>query len=193
MKRLLFGIDVILKSVHLPRFQKTIQNETEIQQRTRTTTAEVSILALSIFVLLSVAIIGFLVSRSPFELGFNAATIASGSLLFAVSLFLISLEFFIVAIFYPQHIAHFSFIGSSLYGIGLMSMIVGITMALQSFQMGFIPYLFLTWLIVGYTIYYVIRIIKLGFEKPYLWRIVSRVICYSILGVGYLLLSKIGG
>lgn len=193
MKRILLRIYVVLKSIHLPRFRKATQKETDTQQRTRTTTAEVSILALSIFVLLSIATIGFLVSRPPFEFGFNAATIASGSLLFAVSLFLVSLEFFILAIGYPQRITYFSFIGSSLYGIGLMSMIVGITMALQSFQMGFIPYLFLTLLVVGYIIYYVIRIIKIGLEKPYLWRIVSRVICFSILGIGYLLLSKIGG
>lgn len=171
--------------------QKAVQNDTGIQERT--TTAEVSILALSIFVVLSIGIIGFVVSRSPFEFGFNATTIASGSLLFAVSLFLLSLEFFIIAIFYPQHIAYFSFVGSSLYGIGLMSMIVGIAMALRSFQMGFVPYLFLTWLFVGYIIYYVIRVRKLGFEKPYFGRIVIRLLCFSILGIGYFFLSRMGG
>ena len=167
------------------------RNNTQNETKSRAILA--SITSLSIFIALSAGIIGFLVIQATFEFGYNAATVACGSFIFAISMFLLSLEFFIMGIFHSDHIDYFGFIGSCLYGIGLMSMIVGIALALMTFGMCILSYSFLTLLLVGYGIYYGIRVKRVGVESPCVWRVSLRVIYFLILVAGYFLLSTVGG
>ena len=154
---------------------------------------QASITSLSIFVALSAAMTGFLVSQTDFNFGYNAAAVACVSFMFAISVFLISLEFFIVAIFQQQHINYFGFRGACLYGVGLMCMIVGMSLTLKAFGMSILSYAFLSAMLLGYTSYYYLRWKKVGVESPLGWRIALRVIYFLLLGVGYLLLSTVGG
>jgi len=150
--------------------------------------SEVSITSLSIFIALSIGVISFLVTTESILFGYNAVTVSSGMLLLAVSLFFISLEFFILSILHKDHLSDFAFYGSSLYGVGLTSMIVGVSIALRAFGLHCISIIFLALLLVGYSIYYSVRIMKLGLEKPKVSRIGVRAVCFILLIAGFPLL-----
>ena len=97
--------------------------------------AEVSITSLSIYVVLSAAIIGFLASQTPLKFGYNATVVSSGCLLVAIVVFLVAVDFFILCIYHCQHIDWFGLVGSCLYGLGAMVMVVGIAVSLVAFEM----------------------------------------------------------
>lgn len=164
-----------------------------MQSEQKQSAPEASIISLSIFIALSLGVIGVLVTQTQVKFGYNATTVGSASLVLAIALFLFSLEFFILCVSHPDRVEYFGFIGSTLYGIGVTSMIVGISLTLKAFQMCFLSYLFLSLLLVGYGVYYAIRIRSLGFEEPRWKRVLIRVICFAIIIAGYPLVTTVGG
>lgn len=155
--------------------------------------AQASIMSLSIFVALSAGIVACLIVKTDFDFSYNAATVASASFVVAISSFLLAVEFFIQSIYHIEHIDYFGFIGAASYGIGLMSMVVGISLAIAAFGMCALSYLLLSLLLVGYGVYYGIRVRKVGVEAPRVWRVSLRAVYFLLLIVGYILVSTVGG
>ena len=155
--------------------------------------ASASITSLSIFVALSAAIMGFLVSRESLEFQYNAAVISSGCLMLAIVLFLIAIEFFILCIYHCEHIGFFGLLGSCAYGLGVMFMVVGISVALAAFQVKTLSYIFLSFALLGYLAFYGIRTVKLGREDYLGIRLAARMSYILVIATGYGFLITLGG
>lgn len=153
--------------------------------------SELSISALSIFVAVSIAAIGFVATRSPETFGYNATTIAIGSLLFAVSVFLVSLEFFLLAVRHTEHYGYFGFLGSTLYGFGVWSMIIGICLTLVGLDLRVLGYLLLAWVSFLYFCYYLTRVHRFwGEEKSKLnWYVRGSFLVE--IGAGFYLMGSV--
>lgn len=155
--------------------------------------AEASITSLAIFIAICLAILGLLITQTQANFGYNAPTVASFSLVFAIALFVVAIEFFILCISYPDRAEYFGFIGSTMYGIAVALMIVAISLTLEAFQMRFFSYLILTLLLLGYGFYYRIRIKSLLSKEQSRERNIVRGMCALIIAVGYILVSTVGG
>jgi len=156
--------------------------------------AQASVTALSIFIALSVAVVALTVSRHTVSFGFNATIISSASLMVAIILFLIAIEFFILCIYKCEHIDWFGFIGTCLYSFGVGFMVVGIAISMVAFQIRALSYIFLTIALLGNVSYHSLRMKKLKKEETYFCtRIAIRVACLLILVVGFILTWKVGG
>lgn len=156
--------------------------------------AQASIASLSIFVALSAAMIGILAFQPSHEFGYNAWVVSSGSLMIAIVFFLLSAEYFILCLYYCDHIDLFGLIGSCAYGFGVICMIVGIALALKVFGLGVLPYVFVSLALLGYTAYYLLRLWKLrGQESAFAARIAIRIASLLLLIMGFVFLSTVGG
>ncbi len=155
--------------------------------------AQASITSLSIFVALSVAMIGFLASQTSVEFGYNAVVVSSGSLTFAIVLFLIALEFFILCIYQCQHIDWFGLVASCLYVLGAMCMVVGISVSLVAFGLPALSLMFLSVAFLGYLMYYALRLWKLGREDRFKTRMLFRGVSLLLLAIGYAFVATLGG
>jgi hypothetical protein len=155
--------------------------------------AQSSITSLSIFIALSVAVIGLLISQPSVEFSYNAIVISSASLTFAIVLFLVSLEFFILCIYRCEHIDWFGLIGSCLYALGVIFMIVGISIGIVAFGIKELSFMFLSFTFLGYLIYYILRIRKLGKEDNFKTRMAFRGIHLFIIVIGYIFVATVGG
>lgn len=131
----------------------------------RTAALEISIVSLSIFVAVCMGLMAVLMTRPSFQVGINAASIASGTLLVAILLFIFANDFFILMIYYTQH-KHFGLFGSILYGLGEVLMIVGISIAMNALATSMLAYIFLGVFTLGFITYNVIRFYTLRFESP---------------------------
>jgi hypothetical protein len=155
--------------------------------------AQSSITSLSIFIALSVAVIGLLLSRPSVEFGYNAIVVSSVSLTFAIVVFLFALEFFILCIYHCEHIDGFGLVGSCLYALGVMFMIVGISVGIVAFGIKELSFMFLSFAFLGYLVYYILRARKLGREDNFKTRIASRIVHMLIVVVGYVFVATVGG
>ena len=168
-----------------------VQDNEEINRKVRA--AQASITSLSIFVALSVAVVGLMVSREPVGFGYNAIVVSSISLALAIALFFVALEFFILCIYHCEHIDWFGLLGSCLYGLGAMCMLVGISVSLVAFGMRELSFIFLSMVFLGYLVYYALRMSKLGQEDRFKTRMAFRGACILVLAIGYLFLFRVGG
>jgi len=166
-------------------------NNHEIDRKVRA--AQASITSLSIFVVLSVAMIGLLVSPAPVTFGYNATVVSSVFLMLAIVSFLIALEFFILCIYHCKHIDWFGFRASCLYGFGAMCMVVGISVSLLAFGIRALSIVFLSAASVGYLGYYTVRIWKLGREDPFKTRMLFRGVSLLLLVIGFVFVTTLGG
>jgi hypothetical protein len=155
--------------------------------------AQSSITSLSIFIALSVAVIGLLLSRPSVEFGYNAIVVSSVSLTFAIVVFLFALEFFILCIYHCEHIDGFGLVGSCLYALGVMFMIVGISVGIVAFGIKELSFIFLSFAFFGYLVYYILRVWKLGREDNFKTRMAFRSIHLFIIAVGYVFVATVGG
>lgn len=156
--------------------------------------AQASITVLSIFIALGVAVVVLTVSQHIVTFGFNATIISSASLMVAIILFLIAIEFFVLCIYKCEHIDWFGLVGSCLYSFGLEFMIVGIAISMVAFQIRALSYIFLTIALVGDVLYYSLRMKRLKKEETYFTtRIIIRGVCLLILVAGFILTCKVGG
>lgn len=155
--------------------------------------SEISISALSIFVAISIASVGFITTRTSISVGYNAATAGIATLLFAVAMFLVSMEFFLLAILNRQQLAYFGMVGSTLYGVGAIAMVVGVSLLLVVLNLSFLPYLFLAWVALLYVIYYAIRAwkIRTNGESPFRW--IVRGVLAAEVAAGFYLITALGG
>lgn len=147
-----------------------------------------NIVALSIYSAICMATLAVLIMHSSFPLGFNSFTVAGSILLFTLIFFILSIEFSLLAIYAIEHLEYFAFIGSALYGIGLTLMVIGISMVLNTLDMEQLAYVVLTIFAIGYMLYYIIRILKLGLETVAATRIVLRNCSFLLIGLGYYLI-----
>lgn len=156
--------------------------------------AEASITSLAIFIAICLAILGLLITQTQANFGYNAPTVASFSLVFAIALLVVAIEFFILCISHPDRDEYFGFIGSTMYGIAVALMILAISLTLETFQMHFFAYLILSAALLLYSVYYGIRIKSLVSEEGlHRGRIIVRGIWFTIIVVGYILVSTVGG
>jgi hypothetical protein len=167
------------------------QVDEELNRKVRA--AQASITSLSIFVALSMAVIGLVVLWEPIVFGYNATVVSSISLTLAIALFFIALEFFILCIYHSEYIDWFGLLGSCLYGLGATCMMVGISISLTAFGIRQLSFIFLSVTLVGYLVYYALRMSKLGREDRSNIRLAFRGVCISVLVIGYFLLFSIGG
>ena len=166
------------------------QND-ELDRKLRS--AQASITSLSIFVALSVVMMALVVSQQPVTFGFNSTVVSAGSLMFAIILFLIALEFFILCIYHCEHIDWFGLAGSCLYSFGLMSMIFGIALSMVVFEIRELSFMLLSIASIGYVVYYSLRWYKLKKEIYSTTRIVIRFLSFIILIIGFIFASNMGG
>lgn len=155
--------------------------------------AQSTITALSIFIALGVATIGLLVSRPSVEFGYNATVISAVNLIFAIVLFLLAIEFFILCIHHCEHIDWFGLAGSCLYALGAMFIVVGISVSLVAFGMRPLSYVFLSVSFLGYLSYYMVRMRKLGREDNTKTRMIFRSVYLLQVILGYIFIATVGG
>jgi len=155
-----------------------------------TRVTEMSIVSISIFAAICLAVMALLMTRPDFEVGLNIYSLASGTLLLAMLFFIFANDFFLLMIFYPKK-QFFGIAGSGLYGLGEISMVVGIALALKALAACFIGYLFLSVFTLGFVAYNVIRFWQLGLESSVVTRIILRVLNFLILIIGYVIIWKI--
>ena len=72
-------------------------------------------------------------------------------------------------------------------------MLVGILLALLAFGMRTQSYVFLSLVLVGYLMYYALRIAKVGRETPFKTRMELRGASLLVLCSGYVFLTTVGG
>lgn len=73
------------------------------QKEPETKVTEMSIVSISVFAAICLAIVAALIIRTDFEIGLNAHSLASGALLFAIVCFIFANDFFLLIIFYPEN------------------------------------------------------------------------------------------
>lgn len=156
----------------------------------RTAMTEMSIVSISIFTAICLGLMVVLMTRSSFQVGLNPASAASGALLLAILSFVISIDFFLIRIHHPEH-TEFAFIGSILYGLGEICMIIGIAMGLKALATAMIAYLFLAIFTFGFIIYNVFRIYKIGLESPVKIRLLMRGFLLLLLASGLIMIWKV--
>ncbi len=161
------------------------QNDTQ-----RTTVTEASVVSISIFTAICLGLMVVLMTRSSFQVSLNPASIASGALLLAILAFIFSNDFFLLRIFHPEYTV-FAFIGSSLYVLGEVAMIIGISMALKALATALIAYSFLGAFTVGFLTYNFIRFYKIRLEDPVKVRLLIRVFAFLLLVSGFIMIWKI--
>jgi len=166
-----------------------VNNNTERKIRS----SQSSITSLSIFVALSAAMIALLLTQTSIEVGYNAAFVSSVSFAVAIALFFIALEFFILCIYHCELIDFFGVKGSCLYALGVTFIILGISTSLIVFGLRELSCIFLTVVLIGYSVYYGMRWRKLGRETDFTMRKSSRIAIFSIIGVGYCFIFTLGG
>lgn len=155
--------------------------------------AQSSITSSSIFVALSVGIIILLLTQPSIKFGYNATVLSAGSLTFAIVLFLIAIEFFILCIHHCEHIDLFGLVGSCLYALGAMSIVIGISVGLVALGMRPLSYLFLSVAFLGYLFYYIVRMRKLGREGNFKTRMTFRGVYLMQIILGYIFIATVGG
>ena len=160
------------------------------QSELGTRVTEMSIVSISVFAAICLALMAALVTRPDFEVGLNTYSLASGALLLAILFFVFANDFFLLMVFYPQN-QFFGIAGSGLYGLGEASMMVGIALALKALAACLIGYLFLAIFTLGFLAYNGIRLWQVGLERPIITRIILRVVNFLILVIGYVIIWKI--
>ena len=155
--------------------------------------AQSTITSSSIFVALSVGMIILLIAQQSVKFGYNATVISAGSLAFAIVLLLIAIEFFILCIHHCEHIDWFGLVGSCLYALGAMFIVVGISVGLVAFGMRPLSYLFLSVAFLGYLFYYIVRMRKLGREANFKTRMTLRSVYLLQVILGYIFITTVGG
>ncbi len=160
------------------------------QKEPETKVTEMSIVSLSIFAAVCLALIAALITRPTFEVGFNAYCIAIGMLLLAILFFLFANDNFLLMIYYPEK-RFFGVAGSALYGLGEVSMIVGISVGLSALASNLIGYLFLAAFTLGFVGYNVARFCQVGWEIPVKTRLTLRFLSLFLLILGFVIIWKI--
>jgi len=158
--------------------------------------AQASITSLSIFIALSVAIIGLMLASTTdrtLEFTYNAIVVSSGCFMTAIVLFLVALEFFILCIYHCEHIDWFGVTASCLYLMGAICMVIGISVSFISFGIRELSFMFLTLAFLGYLAYYALRIWRLERENYFGTRMAFRLIFLLLMATGYALISTVGG
>lgn len=149
------------------------------------TVTQSGLISLSIYVAMCIAIFMLLLIRAPLQLGCNSFTVAAAVLLLAIVLFIFSIEYLLLAIYYAQYLEYFRFIAHSLYGFGQTLMIIGGSMVLNTLGAKQLGLVLLTIFAIGYIIYYITRILKLGLQTPKLKRVFVRLCLFLLIGLGY--------
>jgi hypothetical protein len=160
------------------------------QNNPATKVTEMSIVAISVFAAICLAVVATLITQTDFEIGLNAHSIAIGILLFAIVCFIFANDFFLLMIFHPEK-QFFATSGSTLYSFGEAFMVVGITLALKAMTSCLISYAFLGVFTCGFLVYNGIRIWQVGLESPKVTRIILRVLNLLILVAGFVMICKI--
>jgi len=149
---------------------------------------QTSVTSISIFIGICLGFLLFTIKSDSLSMGFNAVSLAIICLALAIILFILANEFFLLGIWYRKHLTYFGFVGSISYGHALILLILGISFFLNSLDLELFSYVFLTMYLVGKSVYYVIRIAKIGRESFRVQRTLVRLSLLTVLGVGYTLL-----
>lgn len=168
-----------------------VPNNYDIDRKIKS--SQSTITASSIFVALGVATMALLVSQPSVKFGYNATVISAVNLIFAIVLFLVAIEFFILCIHHCEHIDWFGLVGSCLYALGAMFIVVGISVGLVAFDMRPLSYVFLSVSFLGYLSYYIMRMWKLGREGNIKTRMIFRGVYLLQVILGYIFIATVGG
>lgn len=131
-----------------------------------------------------------LMTHLTFQAGFNGTFVASAALLVAILSFILANDFFVLWIYHTEH-ELFAVVGSVLYSLGEVSMIVGICVALTVLATNMLACIFLGLFTLGFVMFEMIRIWKVGIESPVWLRFLSRGISILVLIAGFCIIWKL--